>query len=82
MGGSPASRPDRTVDALGAPLRHAARRPRSRAGAPDLRGGACGSLYNVCVDPRLGFTCAVRSGVRAPEAAALLDGFFGELRAP
>jgi len=51
-------------------------------GAADPRGGATGSTYNLCVDPRLGHEANVRGGVRAAEATALLDAFFAERRAP
>lgn len=50
-------------------------------GAPDPKAGACGSLYNLCVDPRLNHEARVVAGVRAEEAAALITGFFEELRA-
>ena len=49
-------------------------------GAPDLQGGACGSLYNVCVDPRLNHQVEVVPGVRAAEAAELLASFFADRR--
>jgi tRNA(adenine34) deaminase len=49
-------------------------------GAADPKAGACGSLYNLCVDPRLNHEADVVPGVRADEAAALLTGFFGERR--
>jgi tRNA(adenine34) deaminase len=50
-------------------------------GAADPKAGACGSLYNLCADPRLNHEVAVVPGVRAEEAAALITGFFDELRA-
>lgn len=50
-------------------------------GAPDPKAGACGSLYNLCADPRLNHELGVTGGVRADEAAALISGFFEELRA-
>jgi len=50
-------------------------------GAADPKAGACGSLYNLAVDPRLNHEVEVVSGVRAEEAAALLTGFFEERRA-
>jgi tRNA(adenine34) deaminase len=50
-------------------------------GAADPKAGACGSLYNLCVDPRLNHEARVVAGVRADEAAALITGFFEELRA-
>ena len=50
-------------------------------GAADPKGGACGSLYNLCVDPRLNHELPVTGGVRADEAAALLSTFFARRRA-
>jgi len=58
----------------------AARVRRVVFGTPDLKAGACGSLYNLCTDPRLHHEVEVRAGVRAVEAVALLDAFFAELR--
>jgi tRNA(adenine34) deaminase len=58
----------------------AARVKRLVFGAPDLKAGACGSLYNLCTDPRLHHEIDVVAGVRAPEATALIERFFGELR--
>jgi len=49
-------------------------------GAADLKAGAVGSLYNIAVDRRLNHQAEVVSGVRGHEAAALLTGFFDELR--
>ena len=49
-------------------------------GAADPKAGACGSLHNLCADPRLNHEVEVVPGVRADEAAALLTGFFGERR--
>ena len=49
-------------------------------GAPDLKAGAVGSLYNLCTDPRLNHEVAVTANVRAEESAALLTGFFAERR--
>jgi tRNA(adenine34) deaminase len=49
-------------------------------GAADMKAGACGSLYNLCVDPRLNHEVDVTAGVRAGEAAALLSGFFAARR--
>ena len=51
-------------------------------GVPDPKAGACGSLYNLCVDPRLNHEVAVTAGVRAAEAAALLTDFFKDARRP
>ncbi|WP_254126773.1 nucleoside deaminase [Aquihabitans sp. G128] len=49
-------------------------------GAADLRAGAMGSLYNFAQDQRLNHTTAVRSGLRAEEAAGLLTAFFADRR--
>jgi len=49
-------------------------------GAADPKAGASGSLYNISVDARLNHRSRVNSGVRADEAAALLDAFFAKLR--
>lgn len=58
----------------------AARVGRLVFGAADPKAGACGSLYNLCVDPRLNHAVAVTAGVLAAEAGALLTGFFGSRR--
>jgi tRNA(adenine34) deaminase len=49
-------------------------------GAADPKAGACGSLYNLCADPRLNHEAEVVAGVRADEAAALLADFFQRRR--
>jgi tRNA(adenine34) deaminase len=49
-------------------------------GAADPRAGACGSLYNLCADPRLNHELPVTPGVRADECGALLTSFFSEKR--
>jgi tRNA(adenine34) deaminase len=49
-------------------------------GAPDPKAGAVGSLYNLCVDPRLNHEVEVQHGVMAEESAVLLQTFFTELR--
>jgi tRNA(adenine34) deaminase len=54
----------------------AARVARLVFGAADPKAGACGSLYNLCADPRLNHEVAVRDGVMAGESAALLEAFF------
>jgi tRNA(adenine34) deaminase len=59
----------------------AARVGRLVFGATDPRAGSCGSLYNLCADPRLNHELAVTAGVRADESAALLAAFFAERRA-
>jgi len=50
-------------------------------GAPDLKAGATGSLYNVLVDPRLNHNATVVHGVRQAECQQLLSDFFANLRA-
>jgi tRNA(adenine34) deaminase len=49
-------------------------------GAHDEKAGACGSLYNVCVDPRLNHEMALSAGVLATESAQLLRSFFSARR--
>jgi tRNA(adenine34) deaminase len=58
----------------------AARVGRLVFGAPDPRAGACGSLYNLCSDPRLNHDVPITSGVRAAESAELLSAFFAARR--
>lgn len=58
----------------------AARVTRVVFGAADPKAGACGSLYNLCVDPRLNHAVAVSAGVLATEAGALLTAFFAARR--
>lgn len=49
-------------------------------GAPDLKAGACGSLYNLGADPRLNHEFVVTAGLRADECGALLTEFFAGRR--
>ena len=49
-------------------------------GAPDPKGGALGTLYDVSHDERLNHEFEVTSGVLADEAAARLRDFFRERR--
>jgi tRNA(adenine34) deaminase len=58
----------------------AARVGRIVYGAADPKAGAVGSLYNLCVDPRLNHEVEVRSGVLATECAELLTEFFASKR--
>ncbi len=58
----------------------AARIPRLVFGVPDPKAGACGSLYNLAVDPRLNHEIELVDGVRAGEAATLLSEFFAARR--
>ncbi len=49
-------------------------------GASDPKAGACGSLYQLCCDPRLNHELPVTAGVLADEVGLLLTGFFAGLR--
>jgi len=49
-------------------------------GAPDLKAGACGSLYNLCADPRLNHEVPITHGVEAEACGQLLTTFFAERR--
>lgn len=50
-------------------------------GAPDPKGGALGTLYDISHDPRLNHAFEVTSGVCADECAELLRAFFRARRA-
>lgn len=50
-------------------------------GAPDPKGGFCGSLGNLVQDPRLNHRLTVVGGVLEAECSVLLKGFFARLRA-
>ena len=58
----------------------AARVDRVVFGAADPKAGACGSLHNLCADPRLNHEAEVVGGVRAREASDLLTAFFAGRR--
>ena len=58
----------------------AARVGRLVFGAPDPKAGACGSLYNLCADPRLNHELPVLAGVAAERCSALLTTFFADRR--
>lgn len=58
----------------------AARVSRLVFGAPDAKAGACGSLYNLCADPRLNHEMPVRRGVLWRESAEILSRWFAERR--
>jgi tRNA(adenine34) deaminase len=58
----------------------AARVDRVVYGAADPKAGACGSLHNLCADPRLNHEAEVVAGVRAGEAAGQLGAFFADRR--
>ena len=59
----------------------AARVQRLVFGAPDPKAGACGSLYNLCADPRLNHEVEVTGGVQRERVSALLSTFFASQRA-
>ncbi|MBO0713217.1 MAG: tRNA adenosine(34) deaminase TadA [Acidimicrobiales bacterium] len=59
----------------------AARVGRLVFGAADPKAGACGSLYNLCADPRLNHELEVVAGVSAERCASLLEQFFSSRRA-
>jgi tRNA(adenine34) deaminase len=58
----------------------AARLGRLVYGAADPRAGACGTLYNLCADPRLNHELPVTAGVRSAECSHLLRSFFAAQR--
>jgi tRNA(adenine34) deaminase len=58
----------------------AARVRRLVYGADDPKAGACGSLYNICADPRLNHELEVTPGVLAEQSSVLLREFFAERR--
>jgi tRNA(adenine34) deaminase len=49
-------------------------------GAANTDNGACGTLYNLCADPRLSHEVEVLGGIQAEAASALLDDFFAARR--
>lgn len=49
-------------------------------GAYDPKGGACGSLYNVCADPRLNHEAVVVPGVLEADCSAMLTAYFADRR--
>ncbi len=49
-------------------------------GAPDLKAGAAGTLYNIVHDKRLNHRLEVTSGIMEEECAYLLQKFFRERR--
>ncbi|MDA8047357.1 MAG: tRNA adenosine(34) deaminase TadA [Actinomycetota bacterium] len=58
----------------------AARLGRVVFGAPDPKAGACGSLYNLCADPRLNHEPALTAGVLQAECASQLSEWFAARR--
>lgn len=60
----------------------AARAARVVFAASDPKAGACGSLYNICADPRLNWELEVIGGVLSQEAGQVLSEFFSSRRRP
>jgi len=58
----------------------AARIGRLVFGASDPKAGACGSLYNLCADPRLNHEIEVTAGVQRERVSDLLSTFFASQR--
>jgi tRNA(adenine34) deaminase len=58
----------------------AARVARLVFGAVDPKAGSCGSLYNLCADPRLNHEVEVAPGVLSEESETLLASFFADRR--
>jgi len=58
----------------------AARVSRLVFAAPDPKAGACGSLYNLCSDPRLNHELDVTRGVLREDASRLLSVWFAAKR--
>jgi tRNA(adenine34) deaminase len=58
----------------------AARVGRLVFGAVDPKTGACGSLYQLCADPRLNHELPVTGGVLAAECGGMLEEFFAGRR--
>lgn len=58
----------------------AARVRRLVFGAADPKAGACGSLYNLCADPRLNHEIDVAHGLRSAECAEMLSCWFSARR--
>jgi tRNA(adenine34) deaminase len=59
----------------------AARLGRLVFGTADPKAGACGSLYNLCADPRLNHELPVVRGVLAEETSLVLSRWFAAKRA-
>ena len=58
----------------------AARVARVVFGAADPKAGACGTLYNLCTDPRLNHEVTVVAGVRGAACSTQLTAFFAGRR--
>jgi tRNA(adenine34) deaminase len=57
------------------------RMPRLVFGTRDPKAGACGSLMNLCADPRLNHRVEIVEGVMADECSMILREFFALQRA-
>jgi len=49
-------------------------------GASDPKFGACGSIFNIPVDPRLNHRIEIESGVMADDVADMMRAFFRDIR--
>ena len=49
-------------------------------GCYDEKEGCCGSLYNICADPRFSHKCAVRGGVLEDACQTIIVSFFKSKR--
>lgn len=49
-------------------------------GASDPKFGACGSIFNIPVDPRLNHRIEIESGVLADDVADMMRAFFRDIR--
>lgn len=49
-------------------------------GAADPKAGSCGSLYNLCADPRLNHELPITAGVRREACTRLLSDWFAHRR--
>lgn len=49
-------------------------------GAPDPKFGACGSIFNIPVDPRLNHRIEIEPGVLAGDVADMMRTFFRDIR--
>jgi tRNA(adenine34) deaminase len=49
-------------------------------GVPDPKFGACGSIFNIPVDPRLNHRIELEGGVMAEDAAEIMRAFFKKVR--
>ncbi len=57
-----------------------ARLPRIVYGASDPKAGCCGTLYELCTDPRFNHRAEVKGGVLAAECGEVLTSYFRKKR--